>query len=528
MMTKWDDVRKNVFAGCVFELLRYDVSKGRYDVMQKLYEASGISKHNILKQEKKKYYTECEPSESVYYNICFLLAEKVADNENLREMYINLYSERYPEIIERTNSSKRMMLSDASPDSKEYRVEFDAVHKMEGKYTDYNGARVFNIFRDTLAVYDDAMWNRPIIRRNFLTNKTPYEKFKQKYYQFEVEDICTYRFTDTGELIYTSKFFRRFFNKIKQIYLHTDLSVIVEQAYYTLDISQSIFTTKNWPLDWIIKRADAYIKSDETVEIYCQTKIGEICRQLKKEKKDITEKRLEKILMTANYNNAEFAREMNIIMLTCGMASLVEEFKRLYCSSFSWDQDKDFSHQRMYKQYEDQIQKKDALIESLRKENEALKEEIQKNRAKVFSDKSRKEKRLEKELKEKEKENDALKKQLEMAEQFAKAAVQKVDDSEEVDLDALKQHKYLFCAENEDILQQLSQHLPDSVYVSNTTTNFKNVKVDAVVIPTRFVSHSLYYKAKNLSNVPLIYCDGNSSKAILCEIQHEMKKKRTA
>ena len=115
-----------------------------------------------------------------------------------------------------------------------------------------------------------------------------------------------------------------------------------------------------------------------------------------------------------------------------------------------------------------------------------------------------------------------------MAEQFAKAAVQKVETDCEVDIEELKQHKYLFCAENEDILHQLSQYLPESIYVSNTTTNFKNVKVDAVVIPTKFISHGMYYKVKNLLNVPLIHCNGNSSKTILCEIQNEMSRKETA
>ena len=342
-------------------------------------------------------------------------------------------------------------------------------------------------------------------------------------------DIHTYRFTDSKELIYKSSFYKKFCNKIKQAFFQQNLDDNESIIGYIRDILYSAFTLRNWPSRWTFIQAKKYTKNcEEAVEIYCQMKIGAVYRQLNQENKPVTEKRLERLLLNQDYKNDEFIHDMYLILMICGLTSFADEFRKLYFGQFSWNRDESVSHQHTYKQYENQIQKKDVLIESLRKENEALKEEIQKNQAKTFSGKTRKEKRLEKALKEKEKENEELKKKLEMAEQFAKAAVQKAETDCEVDIEELKQHKYLFCAENEEILHQLSQYLPESIYVSNTTTNFKNVKVDAVVIPTKFISHGMYYKVKNLLNVPLIHCNGNSGKAILCEIQSEVNKKQTA
>ena len=145
-----------------------------------MYEAAGITKHDILRQEKKKFYTNCPPEDTVYFEICFLLTEKVTNNENLRAMYIDLYSKRYPEIVEKADVSKRMFLERPDLELVEYSVENQTqIEKLQKKYTDREEVCIFNVFFDALIVYDDDVWSLKVVQDYFAKEIGYYEKFQK-------------------------------------------------------------------------------------------------------------------------------------------------------------------------------------------------------------------------------------------------------------------------------------------------------------------------------------------------------------
>ena len=210
---------------------------------------------------------------------------------------------------------------------------------------------------------------------------------------------------------------------------------------------------------------------------------------------------------------------------------LADAFRKQYYKTFSWDtftgNNNEQMHEKMYRMYDEQLEKKDRTIESLTNENMLLKEKIRKNEDVVHSEKTKKEKKLEKDLLEKEKEIESLKQKLEMAEQYTDivSRTENVEENITVDSSELQAFKYLCVVEHEEIISQLRILFPNSIFVSTATTSIKNMKADAIVILTRYISHRLYYKIRN-SNIdaPYIYCNGTSINSVLNDIYNGITK----
>ena len=77
---------------------------------------------------------------------------------------------------------------------------------------------------------------------------------------------------------------------------------------------------------------------------------------------------------------------------------LADAFRKQYYKTFSWDtftgNNNEQMHEKMYRMYDEQLEKKDRTIESLTNENMLLKEKIRKNEDVVHSEKTKKEKKL--------------------------------------------------------------------------------------------------------------------------------------
>ena len=48
---------------------------------------------------KKKWYSFGNLEDCVLYDLCVLIAEKVTENENLRNLFLDLYKSRFPSIV---------------------------------------------------------------------------------------------------------------------------------------------------------------------------------------------------------------------------------------------------------------------------------------------------------------------------------------------------------------------------------------------------------------------------------------------
>lgn len=101
-------------------------------------------------------------------------------------------------------------------------------------------------------------------------------------------------------------------------------------------------------------------------------------------------------------------------------------------------------------------------------------------------------------------------------------------DTEEVaemDLAQLHMNRYLFVGDLSVIgLGDLKFHFPKSVYMETETTNITNLKVDYIVLLTKAMGHSMFYKVQstsNLNGIPRIYYNGKNLNNLL-NTMHQM------
>lgn len=121
--------------------------------------------------------------------------------------------------------------------------------------------------------------------------------------------------------------------------------------------------------------------------------------------------------------------------------------------------------------------------------------------------------KLNKAVDEKDAEIESLKQQLRSQEEFADLINREDDEldaDKKVDMDLLKSKRYLFVGNVERHLPDLKKEFPGSVFMDTRNTNIANIKVDGVVLLTKFMGHPMYYKlrnAKEIRDLKWVYCN---------------------
>ena len=99
-------------------------------------------------------------------------------------------------------------------------------------------------------------------------------------------------------------------------------------------------------------------------------------------------------------------------------------------------------------------------------------------------------------------------------EEFENLQKQVEDDvAESVDPELLKTKRYLFAGHESDIVGKLKREFPNSVFITENTTDISNIKVDGIVMLISKISHSLYYKIKKSSiyrEVDTVLCNSDN------------------
>ena len=83
-------------------------------------------------------------------------------------------------------------------------------------------------------------------------------------------------------------------------------------------------------------------------------------------------------------------------------------------------------------------------------------------------------------------------------------------NSQMVDMSLLKSKKYLFVGNIERHLPVLKKEFPNSIFMDTRMLSVTGIKVDAVILLTKFMGHPMYYKLKNIQEIrelPWIYCN---------------------
>lgn len=107
-------------------------------------------------------------------------------------------------------------------------------------------------------------------------------------------------------------------------------------------------------------------------------------------------------------------------------------------------------------------------------------------------------------------EREQLKRKLEIQEQLLEEMQQPDPEPEpELDFSLLKGFKYLFAGRLEVTgLMDLKKEFPNSIFLEAETADISNIKVDAIILLTKGMSHSMFYKLKSIKSfegLPWIY-----------------------
>lgn len=106
----------------------------------------------------------------------------------------------------------------------------------------------------------------------------------------------------------------------------------------------------------------------------------------------------------------------------------------------------------------------------------------------------------------------ALKKQMESKEEYIRLLQNKEEDEvkDAVDVTVLQAKRFLFVGYINEVLPELRRRFPNSIFMDNESVSISNIKVDAVVMMIKYMSHGMYYKvcsSKVSKEVPIIHCN---------------------
>lgn len=97
-------------------------------------------------------------------------------------------------------------------------------------------------------------------------------------------------------------------------------------------------------------------------------------------------------------------------------------------------------------------------------------------------------------------------------------------NEEEFDISKLQEKKFLFVGRIDEAIPELKHAFPNSIFMNSETTDISNVKVDAIVMLIKWMSHSMFYKVKSaniIKEVPCILCNSKNTKLIYAKMYRE-------
>lgn len=198
---------------------------------------------------------------------------------------------------------------------------------------------------------------------------------------------------------------------------------------------------------------------------------------------------------------------------------LVTKLKDEYYRNFSWER---LTKKTISQRYEDIIS---SLENELEREKKAHTEQVQvlKNKIDVLTEKDALDElsvryaqiteTLNKKINDKDNEILELKNHLASKDAYINALLT-LDDNDDLeehgDISSLQSKRYLFVGYANEALPELKKTFPNSIFMDSENTSLMNLKVDAIVMLIKYMSHSMYYKVMSsglATEVPIVRCN---------------------
>lgn len=123
----------------------------------------------------------------------------------------------------------------------------------------------------------------------------------------------------------------------------------------------------------------------------------------------------------------------------------------------------------------------------------------------------------------------ALKQQIQIQQEFLDLsnAEEEPAIAETIDISSLYGKRFLFVGKLLESYSALRKAFPNSVFMESETANIKSLKVDGVVLLIRNMSHSMYYKVmqnSQLTELPRVYCNSRNINNVYQAMLQRMQK----
>lgn len=227
-------------------------------------------------------------------------------------------------------------------------------------------------------------------------------------------------------------------------------------------------------------------------------------------------------------------RDLKDILTLCNMDVIYKMFDILmdsYYENFTWDK-RDVQKSRdiiahKLKEMDNQIESYRDLVDRKNLEISSLKISGNTSKDEAIREYEAENKRLRDQIEKLEKENQQQKELIESQTELIESIQHTEEDNTDIiDTSMLQSHRFLFAGYFDTYLTELKTLFPNSVFMTNATKDISGIKVDYIVIATKYISHSMYYKVKSsplYSENPCLMCNSSSVRGVLSDMNRFIK-----
>lgn len=546
----------------IMQMLTIDVFNGRYNELQKMYEALNLKNNDkLVKKLAEERNIGLFFDRIIYADIILVIADYIDERKEIVELADILYSKRCPRIKKLFDTWEEEFKSSGTVVISETRIKISQIEKSYLHFLFYRS----EIFEEPDKILKDFDFERDQHFLNYsfyMTDKNPFDD--QLIFCSEKDVEKAYIVSGKEEPVLSSKFFDRYLTnrrkdladylKIKENklsdYIHSEMksqsqdgkaAVRTGMVGLTETFTKNIIADQNGGMSWYnlmtttsnskeYKDGIYYIPDvDGLIRNYFKSYVVTKYIEVTEKKKGFTKLTLSRECIPENYETV-----YQTILCMYEMDVLYKMFnvmQKQYYKDFSWEkitnQDLKIRYEDIVSNLEQTIIEKENKINSLVQKNNMLSLQNTAENSKQTAPLVAENNKLLKVIESKENEIDKLKMQLQYQEEFISEINKPVVEDTDItyDLETLQSKRYLFVGHIADVLPELKYKFPNSVFMETETNNISNIEVDVVVMLIKWMSHSMFYKVKStgaLSQKKLIMCNIKNMDGILQKIYEEI------
>lgn len=522
-------------------ILNTAIGQNDYSCLQKLYELIHIDNNKLIKRLHEHRFICYSPKDTIFTDMEYIIFLESENNHAIIETFYNIYAKKYPSLIKKLAFAEKKYEKDMSADESFIRGNHQ-----------HNKPIIYTLFSHFLLFYSDVIWDCEPYGLNF--NQYCQMAASTFTSDYNLHDII-FRF-DSDEEVFSSAQYKRFLSKRRE-----ELATVANSYFKDMNITANnldkslgeILRSKATPvttplrstIDGIVTgvASDLLVANyggavwydqvttttaqtngfalnyrpdiDELIDLYYKNVVKNACVRYSAE----TGEKISRIYLARELSTDSPSVDLFSIMYMYNLSIYCKLFTTLledYYRNFSWEkltqQALSIRYENIVSSLQEQIKSCTDKISLLAEQNHLLRQQIVKNTNTDVLPYERTISTLNEKLEAKDLEILSLKQQLESKERYIEL-LSSADDpeiEEEVNLDRLKEKRYLFVGHIKEALPQLHREFPNSLFMENESFSLHNIKVDGIIMLIKYMSHAQFYKINSttsLSNIPIVRCN---------------------